>query len=94
MYDYEKVLLNSGYKLFEMEHHRSCDRFYQKKIDNERHFNVYYYDKFKDNGVLDYDYEFELYIEHENYVETRYIYGITYSYTIEEIEEILLGERK
>lgn len=27
----EKVLLNSGYKLFEMEHPKNCDRFYQKK---------------------------------------------------------------
>lgn len=90
----EKVLLDAEYKYFKEEYPRNCDKFYQKKIDDKRHFNVYYYDKFKDNGALDYDYEFELYIEHENYVETRYIYGITYPYTIEEIEKILLGERK
>ena len=91
----EKVLLNNGYKLFEMEHPRSCDRFYQKKIDDNKHFNVYYYDKFK-GETLDYDFEYELYEQKENYVKTTYIYGLDkdYPYTIEEIEEILLGERE
>ena len=91
----EKVLLNSGYKLFEMEHHRSCDRFYQKKINDKRYFNVYYYDKFKDNGALDYDFEYEYVEERDNYWYRTYIWALNdYPYTIEEIEEILLGERK
>jgi hypothetical protein len=89
----EKVLLNSGYKLFEMEHQKNCDRFYQKKIDDKRHFNIYYYDTFKENGALDYNFEYELYEERDNYVITKYIYGLDKdcSYTIEEIENILLG---
>lgn len=88
----EKVLLNSGYKLFEIEHPKNCDRFYQKKIDEKKHFNVYYYDKFKDDGSLDYSFEYELYEVKKSYVITKYIYGLdNYPYTIEEIEDILLN---
>lgn len=89
----EQVLLNSGYKYFKDERHRNCDRYYQKKINDKKHFSVYYYDKFKCNGALDYDFEYELYEEKENYVKTTYIYGLdkNYPYTIEEIENILLG---
>lgn len=94
----EQVLLNSGYKYFKDEHYKHCDRFYQKKLsgfDDEptSFIAVYYYDKFKDNGALDYDFEYELYEEKRNYVKTTYIYGLdkNYPYTIKEIENILLG---
>lgn len=89
----EKVLLNSGYKLFEMEHPKNCDRFYQKKIDDYKHFNVYYYEHFKDDGSLDYTFEYELYEEKENYAITKYMYGVNKDmpYTIEEIESILIN---
>ena len=95
MYDYEKVLLNSGYKEFEPSVWHTCDRFYQKKIDDKRYFNVYYYDKFKDSDALDYVYEFEYREERDNYWYKTFIWALNdYPYTIEEIEEILLGERK
>lgn len=89
----EQVLLNSGYKYFKYEHHRNCDRYYEKKINDKKCFSVYYYDKFKGNGALDYDFEYRLYEEKENYVKTTHIYGLDkdYPYTIEEIENILLG---
>ena len=88
----EKVLLNNGYKYFKDEHPRSCDRFYNKKINDKKHFSVYYYDIFK-GEALDYDFEYELYEDKENYVKKTYIYSLDkdYPYTIEEIENILVG---
>ena len=89
----EKVLLNSGYKLFEMEHPKSCDKFYQKNLkqkedDLEKHINVYFY---YGNGYSD-KYEFELYEEKENYAISTHIFALNndYPYTIEEIEKELL----
>ena len=89
----EQVLLKNGYKYFKDEHPENCDRFYQKKVDDKKHFNIYYYDKFKGNGALDYDFEFEFYERTDNYVKMTYIYDLDkdYPYTIEEIENILLG---
>lgn len=86
------ILLENGYKYFEKEHARNCDRFYQKKINENKCINVYYYDTFKDNGALDYNFEYELYDEHEDYVKTTYVYGLDKDapYTIEEIEKLLL----
>jgi hypothetical protein len=95
----EEVLLNSGYKYFETEHPRNCNKYYQKKIagfddENTKFFAVYYYDKFKSNGALDYNFEYEYVEERENYWYRTYIWGLDkdYPYTIEEIENILLGE--
>lgn len=90
----EKVLLNSGYEYFEDEKPRACDRFYQKKIDDKKHFNIYYYDTFKENGAIDYVFEYELYEEKDNYILTKHIYGLdkNYPYTIEEIEKILMED--
>ena len=90
----EKVLLNSGYKEFEIPLFKECDKFYQKKAGEKARFNVYYYDKFKNNGAIDYDFEYEYVEERDNYWYKTYLWRIDYSYTIEEIEEILLGERK
>ena len=50
----EKVLLNSGYKQYDVPVWKNCDRFYQKKINDKKYFNVYYYDTFKENGALNY----------------------------------------
>lgn len=92
----EKVLLNSGYKYFEYERYMKCDRFYQKTISKEplKHINVMYYDTFKSNGAIDYDYEYELVEDKGNYWKKTHIYGLDKEipYTIEEIEQILLGE--
>lgn len=92
----EKVLLNSGYKYFKNETHRNCDKFYQKSLNKEDEFtkfiNVYYYDKFKDNEALDYDFEYELVEEKDHYWKKTYLYALDDTpYTIEEIENILLG---
>lgn len=86
----EKVLLNSGYKYFEEcygELYRNCDKFYSKKIDENKHISVYYYED-HDN------YEYELYEETENYATRKLMYGINYPYTIEEIEDILINKEK
>lgn len=95
----EKVLLNSGYKYFKDEHPRSCDRYYQKKLagfDDEptKFIAIYYYDTFKDDGSLDYKYEYEYIEERNNYWYSTYIWGLDkdFPYTIEEIERMLLGE--
>ena len=92
----EKVLLNSGYKYYPEEHYKSCDKFYSKTISKEpaKVIRALYYDKFKDDGGLDYDFEYELYEEKENYAIKKHIYALNKDvpYTIEEIEGILLGE--
>ena len=90
----ERVLLNSGYKEFDVPVISYCDKFYQKKINDKKHFNVYYYDKFKDNGALDYTFEYEYVEERNNYWYKTYIWGLDKDtpYTIEEIENILLGD--
>lgn len=89
----EETLLFCNYKYFENEHPQHCDRFYQKKLDEYKHINCYYYDKFKDNGALDYDFEFELVEEVEDkYWRKNYIYSINKNMKLEEVERILLGE--
>jgi len=90
----EQVLLNSGYKKQLVPVWKNCDRFYQKKIDDKKFLNVYYYDTFKENGALDYKFEFEYVEDRENYWYSTYIWAINKEipYTIEEIESILLGE--
>lgn len=84
----EKVLLNSGYKYCEFcngDTYRMCDKFYTKKITDNKYIQVFYY--------ADYDnYEYELYEERENYAVKKLLYGINYPYTIEEIEDILLNK--
>ena len=93
----EKVLLNSGYKYFEGEHPRDCDRFYVKTISSElsKSFRVYYYDKFGTHGELDYDFEYEYVEERNNYWYKTYLWGMNKDipYTIEEIEDILQGKK-
>ena len=92
----KEVLLNSGYEecdiALAME---ECDAFYQKIISKKpfKCFNIYYYDKFKDNGLLDYAYEYEYMEERENYWYKSCIWSMDkdYPYTIEEIEDILTG---
>lgn len=87
----EETLLKYGYRYFKNEHHEYCDRFYQKKLDEYRHINCYYYDTFKCNGAL--DYEFELVEEVEDkYWRKNYIYALNKNITLEEVERILLGE--
>lgn len=84
----EKVLLESGYKYHEDckgDLYRMCDKFYTKKIDDRKHICVFYYNDFK-------NYEYELYEEKPYYAVKKHIYGISCPYTIEEIENILLGE--
>lgn len=95
----EQVLLNSGYKYFKDEHYKHCDRFYQKKLsgfDDEptSFIAVYYYDKFKDNGALDYDFEFEYVKECKHYWKKTSLWAMDKDepYTIEEIEKILMGD--
>ena len=96
----EEVILNSGYKYIPNCHERQCDRFYQKKLnkedENTKCFNVYYYDKFELNGALDYDFEYEYIEDRGHYWYKSYIWGIEkdFPYTIEEIENILIGEKK
>lgn len=87
----EKVLLNSGYKQYDVP---DCDRFYQKKINDKKYFNVYYYDTFKENGALDYKFEYEYVEDRYNYWYKTEIWALDkdYPYTIEEIEKILLKE--
>lgn len=94
----EKVLLNSGYIYIPSEHYLHCDKFYQKTLKKEpvKCIRVLYYDKFKDDGGLDYDFEYELIEETDNYWKKTHLYGLDkdYPYTIEEIEAILLGSDK
>lgn len=92
----EQVLLNSGYKKLEVPVYKNCDRFYQKKLDNKRFLNVYYYDTFKDNGALDYKFEYEYVEDRETYWYSTYIWALDKDepYTIEEIEAILLGDKE
>ena len=93
----EKVLLNSGYKQFK-DHARiqqDCDNFYQKVLSKNptKCINVYYYDKFKDDGGLDYDFEYEYIEERHGYWYKTYIWGLDKDipYTIEDIENILIN---
>lgn len=93
----EKVILNSGYKKYDVPVYKNCDRFYQKKIDDKRYFNIYYYDTFKEDGALDYKFEYELTEDRENYWYSTYIWALDkdYPYTLEEIESLLLkGDNK
>ena len=94
----EQALLNSGYKYFPNVNERNCDRYYQKKIsgfDDEptSYFAVYYYDKFKFDGALNYSFEYEYVEERENYWYETHIWRLDkdYPYTIEEIEQLLKG---
>jgi hypothetical protein len=91
----EELLLLNGYKYFKdiepnLEIYRRCDKFYQKKLSEFSTINVYYYDKFKENGALDYDYEFELLQEFDNHWKSTIVYGANKKMTLEEIEELLL----
>lgn len=90
----EKVLLNSGYQYIPDEHYKRCDKFYSKTISKEptKAIRVLYYDKFKDDGGLDYDFEYEYIEERNNYWYKTYIWGLDKDipYTIEEIESILI----
>ena len=89
----EQVLLNSGYKQYDVPVYKQCDRFYQKKLNNKEYFNVYYYDTFKENSALDYKFEYEYVNERDNYWYSTYIWALDKNclYTIEEIESILIG---
>lgn len=92
----EESLLLHGYKYLPKCHEKNCDRFYSKKINDKKAFRVYYYDKFKYNGALDYDFEFEYYEDKEDYAISTYLWALDKSknYTIEQIEKILIGEQK
>lgn len=91
----EEELIKSGYKRYEVPVFERCDRFYQKKINDKEYFNVYYYDTFKENGAIDYDFEFERVEERDHYWYKTFIWGLDKSipYTIEEIERILLNKK-
>lgn len=94
----EETLLKCGYKKFDIspfdDTHRYADKFYQKTFKGEltRHINVYYYDKFKDNGAIDYEYEFELVEEHNKYWTKKLMYGIDKDMLLEQVESKLIGE--
>lgn len=99
----EEVLLKNGYKEYDVPQntefdkvlYRNCDKFYQKILSKEpvSTINVYYYDKFKkEDGSLDYDYEFEWVRECYLRWEKKLIYGLDKEITLEEVERLLLGE--
>jgi hypothetical protein len=102
----EEVLLNNGYTEykdigkrdsdFNSVFYNHCDKFYQKilnKKDTEPTsiINVYYYDKFTDDGALDYAYEFEWTLENKQYWEDKLIYCLDKNMTLEEVERMLLN---
>ena len=95
----EQVLLNSGYKdRGKLSAIKECDKFYQKVLNKKptKMINVYYYDTFKENGALDYTFEYEYIEERQGYWYKTYIWGLDKDtpYTIEEIESLLLGGNK
>lgn len=96
----EETLLKNGYKECKQVDlnsliYRHCDKFYTKVLSKENEptsvINVYYYDKFKEDGALDYDYEFEWVKESYLHWEKKLIYAIDKEIPLEEIENILLS---
>lgn len=85
----EELLLKNGFKRFDIPAFSNADRFYQKEITDKKFLDVYYYDKFKDNGALDYDFEFEIVEERDNCWCKKLIYGIDKNMTLEDIQEEL-----
>lgn len=85
----EKKLLNSGYEYLEDDHSYNCDKFYMKKIDGKI-IEVYYYDLFREDGGLDYKYDFRCYYDCNKFVERTHLYCIDKDMTLEEIEARLL----
>jgi hypothetical protein len=86
----EEVLLKNGYKEYKNTDsfiYRNCNKFYQKTLSDEpvSKINVYYYDKFKEDGSL--DYEFEWILESDSYC--KLIYGLDKNLPLEEVEEML-----
>lgn len=92
----EEVLLNSGYIKCPPPAFKKSDRYYHKKLSENptKFIAVYYYDTFKENGALDYSFEYEYVEERENYWYKTYIWALDkdYPYTIEEIEDILINK--
>lgn len=85
----EELLLKNGFKKFEVPVFYNCDSFYQKKIDDKRFLEALYYDTFKDNGAIDYKYEFQIIEERETCWCIKKIYALDKNMTLEDVQEEL-----
>lgn len=88
----KEELIKRGYKEYTPD--KYCDAFYQRNLSKEptKCINCMYYDIFNRDGSLNYAYEFELIEEHDKFWSRKSVYAIDKSMTLDEIEDILLGD--